>query len=105
MCWKLSPDDRSPFEALSSAFNGRLQAVAGYMEVQMVLELQGNSYYDDSEFIMFLVLINGAREWVFYNNYARQDQEDKLSQVGNPLVSYACYRQACCNLCHCASIV
>ena len=41
-CWKLSPDDRPPFEALTSAFNRHLQAVAGYMEVQMVLELQGN---------------------------------------------------------------
>ena len=41
-CWKLSADDRPPFETLSSAFNRRLQAVAGYIEVQMVLELQGN---------------------------------------------------------------
>ena len=48
-CWKLSPDDRPSFEALSSAICGRLQAVAGYMEVQMVLESQGmiNSYMYD----------------------------------------------------------
>ena len=55
-CWKLSADDRPPFEALSSAFTGRLQAVAGYMEVQMVLELQGNGYYGDPEFIMFFMV-------------------------------------------------
>ena len=42
-CWKLSPDDRPSFEALSSAICGSLQAVAGYMEVQMVLMI--NSWH------------------------------------------------------------
>ena len=38
MCWKKSPDDRPSFEDLASMLDVRLQVVAGYMELAMVLE-------------------------------------------------------------------
>ena len=38
MCWKKSADDRPSFRDLASILDVRLQAVAGYMELAMVLE-------------------------------------------------------------------
>ena len=37
-CWKFFPDERPAFDALSSSFMERLQAVAGYLELTMSLE-------------------------------------------------------------------
>ena len=45
-CWKSSPEDRLTFEGLSSLFDARLQSIAGYMELRMVLEQpQGKCTY------------------------------------------------------------
>ena len=38
MCWKPLPNDRPSFEDLVSMLDKRLQAVAGYTELDMVLE-------------------------------------------------------------------
>ena len=40
-CWKVDPDERPSFEALSSIFDEKMQAVAGYLELKMVFESQG----------------------------------------------------------------
>ena len=40
-CWKVDPDERPSFEALSSTFDEKMQAVAGYLELKMVFESQG----------------------------------------------------------------
>ena len=37
-CWKPLPDDRPSFEDLVSMLDKRLQAVAGYTELAMILE-------------------------------------------------------------------
>ena len=41
-CWKASPDDRPRFEVLSTSFGSLLDSAAGYMEINMVLESEGN---------------------------------------------------------------
>ena len=40
-CWKVDPDERPSFETLSSTFDEKMQAVAGYLELKMVFESQG----------------------------------------------------------------
>ena len=40
-CWKVNPDERPSFETLSSTFDEKMQAVAGYLELKMVFESQG----------------------------------------------------------------
>ena len=44
-CWKVDPDERPSFEALSSTFDEKMQAVAGYLELKMVVESQGGREY------------------------------------------------------------
>ena len=40
-CWKASPEDRPAFEELSASLIAKLESVAGYLELNMVLEPQG----------------------------------------------------------------
>ena len=40
-CWRASPEERPSFEELTSTLERRLEAVATYMELKMVLETPG----------------------------------------------------------------
>ena len=51
-CWKVDPDERPSFEALSSTFDEKMQAVAGYLELKMVFESQGGR-----EFVVMITFL------------------------------------------------
>ena len=53
-CWKVDPDERPCFETLSLTFDEKLQAVAGYLELKMVLESQGRKKFGYQAIMSFV---------------------------------------------------
>ena len=86
-CWKVDPDERPSFETLSSTFDEKMQAVAGYLELKMVFDSQGGRefvvYYDYLFIMSFITTGSGGDGYEIIVNEMVQNSAYGIKTVLN----------------------